>query len=313
MFASSSIPAAMYTASPRAQLHMMHIQDRLHPSAPHKQRSPQPQPPREQKPQQPTAQDTNVSSLHNTVPHLVMAASDVPPRHMDITCPTEQIDHATNRPSTRHSLQALHQQYGLRSTTPRRSSSGGVSLRRLRHRSSSPQQRRPSHGYDVVTLFGFTHDRAAVREASAVRSSTRLPAAAAAAAVPPHSVQSSDQPPRESTPIDGCERATREVNTQNTATEDLRFSSTSPAQKALPTAVVPEAKTVSTTFIPSIQRSEKSRSGILLVPNASACRLDSSRIVVSEMSIPVENSFHVVLSDPSVSMLISDLDEEEEE
>lgn len=352
MFASSSIPAAMYTASPRAQLHMMHIQDRLHSSSPFKQRRPPPPSPshqqqqqqqqdqeREQLPPQPFPHDPNAASFNTTIPHPVAAASGILSRNTNITSPTEQANLSANRQSTRHSLHPHHVYYRHhptpRSTTPRRSSSAGVSLRRFRRRSGSPQrqqqqQQRPSQGYDMVTLFGFTHDRPSVREASAARSSTRINANVP----PPSSAQTqpqqqhqpeeqqkeqsfqfeepSDLPQHGDPSANVFDTATQEANTQNTAAEGLSFSNTSPSQKALPPTVVAGMKTISTAFIPSIQQSEKSRSAFM-GPNASAARLDSSRIVVSEMSMPVENSFHVVLSDPSVSLLISDTDEEEEE
>ena len=88
----------------------------------------------------------------------------------------------------------------------------------------------------------------------------------------------------------------------------LNISATSPSLKALPAS--PTFKEMSSTTLPSAQQSNKSQSGAA-GPNTHASPFDSY-VVVSEMSVPLEGSFHVLLSEASATVEVSDTNEKEE-
>jgi hypothetical protein len=109
--------------------------------------------------------------------------------------------------------------------------------------------------------------------------------------------------------------AVARAGAESLAQEEISFSNTSPSQNALVVAgATGSVKATRDTVLsaPSISSSSMSHVGIMGT-NPSALLPDSSRIVVSEMSVAVENSFQVMLSDPSVTMAVSDADAEEEE
>lgn len=298
MFVSSSIPAAVYAASPRAQLHMIHIQDRLSADPPRKtpQAAPSP-PPRGDR-------DSHLCSLNATMPHPVEWVSEIPPCAADLSRSVPQEDqhahHATHPYSMRPNMSSE-----MRSVTPcRRNCSCSVSSGPTRLRSSSPPQpHRPSQGYAFITLFGFTRSCTPVRTASMAPSSTAAKTSLSQAERPLAEPDAEDTASKDVAPAQLLRKDEAHEQAQG-----LNISATSPSLKALPAS--PTFKEMSSTTLPSAQQSNKSQSGAA-GPNTHASPFDSY-VVVSEMSVPLEGSFHVLLSEASATVEVSDTNENEE-
>ena len=298
MFVSSSIPAAVYAASPRAQLHMIHIQDRLSADPPRKTPQAVPSPPPR------GDRDSHLCSLNATMPHPVEWVSEIPPCAADLSRSPPQEDQHAHQATHPYSMRP-NMSSEMRSVTPcRRNCSCSVSSGSIRLRSSSPPQpHRPSQGYAFITLFGFTRSCTPVRTASMAPSSTAAKTSLSQAEQPLAEPDAEDAASEDVAPA----QLLRKDEAHEQA-KGLNISATSPSLKALPAS--PTFKEMSSTTLPSAQQSNKSQSGAA-GPNTHASPFDSY-VVVSEMSVPLEGSFHVLLSEASATVEVSDTNEKEE-
>lgn len=298
MFVSSSIPAAVYAASPRAQLHMIHIQDRLSADPPRKTPQAVPSPPPR------GDRDSHLCSLNATMPHPVEWVSEIPPCAADLSRSAPQEDQHAHLATHPYSMRP-NMSSEMRSVTPcRRNCSCSVSSGSIRLRSSSPPQpHRPSQGYAFITLFGFTRSCTPVRTASMAPSSTAAKTSLSQAEQPLAEPDAEDTASEDVAPA----QLLRKDEAHEQA-KGLNISATSPSLKALPAS--PTFKEMSSTTLPSAQQSNKSQSGAA-GPNTHASPFDSY-VVVSEMSVPLEGSFHVLLSEASATVEVSDTNEKEE-
>lgn len=263
----------MCTASPRAQLHMLHVQDRLRGSTQDFSFT---------KTRGVAADHTRVSTpgMSHKVNAVHGFAAEKAPRWTADNIGSQHNSSSSRAHATRSRSRGTRCRPVPSVVVPRRSSSSGccsVSRRRTSGTSDQQQEHRASHGYNDVAYFGFTRDGSPKRRSSSARFSPHAPHQPCAPPTP-SAVRVVEQPRPRANALHIIAASTRAGEPVRVATPPL------PAQ-------LPALSAVKVSSVPDI-------------------RIESSHLGVSALSLQLDSSRHGIMSEPTVSLVVSDTDDD---